>query len=344
MHIPDGYLSPSTSIVLITVCTPFLSKASNEAKKALNSKTIPLISLFSALSFIIMMLNIPLPGGTTGHAVGSVIASIILGPWVAMLTITVALIIQALFFGDGGILALGANIFNMAIAMPLIGFFVYHLLDKWSYGSIKRKIIFSAISGYIAINVAAFLTGFELGIQPILFHNSSGQSLFFPFNLSVSVPSMMIGHLTLAGLAEGIITGLTLSWIYKTNPDLIILKGKKFEISSKSYKWLYIFLGVLLFVTPLGILAPGTAWGEWGREELQNLGLGFMPAGFDKWSEIWRAPFPDYTAGFLKNPSVAYIFSGIFGVFTLVVVFLIPYLIHLLIKRMKQNHKNKYKN
>src|SRR5512135_2813998 len=128
MHIPDGYLSPETAAVLYAASAPFWWRASHKAKTLLRGRSVPLIGLFAAFSFVIMMFNVPLPGGTTGHAVGSTLTAIVLGPWAAVLTTTVALVIQALFFGDGGILAIGANVFNMGITMPFVGHFLYRAL------------------------------------------------------------------------------------------------------------------------------------------------------------------------------------------------------------------------
>lgn len=314
MHIPDGYLSPATSFTLYAASSPFLFKASREINRKLEAKIVPMVSLFSALSFIIMMFNVPLPGGTTGHAVGATLISIVLGPWIAMLSVTVALSIQALFFGDGGILSLGANIFNMAIVMTLAGYAIFSFLDHWSKNRIRRKIIFSAAAGYVAINLSALFTATELGLQPVLYHSSSGQALYFPFSLSVSIPAMMAGHLTVAGIAEALITGVSLSWIYRTNPELISSGSIRTKKSKSFLYWGVAILGLLIFISPLGLLAPGTAWGEWGRSELAKLGLGYIPAGYDKWTETWKAPLKNYNLPLLKNPGIGYIFSGFTGV------------------------------
>ena len=115
MHIPDGYLSPSTCGVLYVGAGAGWYAALKRLKRALLSRVIPLISVFAAFSFVVMMFNLPLPGGTTGHALGVTIAAIVLGPSGAILALSIALAIQALFFGDGGITTLGANCFNMAI-------------------------------------------------------------------------------------------------------------------------------------------------------------------------------------------------------------------------------------
>jgi cobalt/nickel transport system permease protein len=141
VHIPDGYLSPSTCAVLYAASAPFWYVASQKVKRLIAGRFVPLISVFAAFSFIIMMFNIPLPGGTTGHAVGASLVAIILGPWAAILAVSVALAIQALFFGDGGILAFGANAFNMAIAMPLVASAIYRTIagDTPDGGSRGRR-------------------------------------------------------------------------------------------------------------------------------------------------------------------------------------------------------------
>src|ERR1039457_6564656 len=125
MHIPDGYLSPSTCAGLAAAAAPFWYMALKRVKASLSARLIPLLSLFAAFCFVIMMFNLPLPGGTTGHAVGMGVAAIVLGPWAAILAVSIALVIQASFFGDGGITAIGANCFNMAIAGSLVAYWAY---------------------------------------------------------------------------------------------------------------------------------------------------------------------------------------------------------------------------
>ena len=128
MHIPDGYLSPSTCAVLYTGAVAGWYSALQRLKRVLLSRVIPLISVFAAFSFVVMMFNLPLPGGTTGHALGVTIAAIVLGPSGAILAVSIAIAIQALFFGDGGISTLGANCFNMAIVGSLVAYASYRLI------------------------------------------------------------------------------------------------------------------------------------------------------------------------------------------------------------------------
>ena len=118
MHIPENYLSPSTCGVLGAVMVPIWLLSIRKVKETVPREKLPLLGVAAAFSFLAMMFNVPLPGGTTGHAVGGTLIAILLGPYAACLSVSVALLIQALFFGDGGILAFGANSFNMAFALP----------------------------------------------------------------------------------------------------------------------------------------------------------------------------------------------------------------------------------
>ncbi|MBV8833148.1 MAG: energy-coupling factor ABC transporter permease, partial [Acidobacteriaceae bacterium] len=165
MHIPDGYLSPETCGVLYASSASFWYVAAQRVKRTLNTRFLPLISVFSAFSFVVMMFNLPLPGGTTGHAVGMGISSIVLGPWASILAISTALAIQALFFGDGGITALGANCFNMAIVGSLVAYGCYRVLSVGASLDSRRRVIAAGLAGYAAINIAALCAAVEFGLQ-----------------------------------------------------------------------------------------------------------------------------------------------------------------------------------
>src|SRR3981189_1311134 len=169
MHIPDGYLSPSTCAALYAGSTPFWVASLRKMKRRLNTQAVPLLSVFAAFSFVIMMFNLPLPGGTTGHATGVSIAAIVLGPWGAILSISIALMIQAVFFGDGGITAIGANCFNMAIAGSLASYVVYRAVARRAPLASPRRVIAAGLAGYCAINLSALFAAIEFGIQPMLY-------------------------------------------------------------------------------------------------------------------------------------------------------------------------------
>ncbi len=277
MHIPDGYLSPATAAVAYGVAMPFWYQASRRIKETLRGQSAPLIALFAAFSFTVQMLNIPIPGGTTAHAVGGTLVAVVLGPWAAVVGVSTALIIQALFFGDGGITAIGANSFNLAIALPLAGYAFYRLIAGKT-PSPRRRIVAATVGGYAGINVAALLTGIELGLQPLLW-SEGGKALYNPYGLQVTLPAMLLVHLTLAGFAEAALTGLAVAYLLRSHPSLF---GQGIAASShqlgKSGWSLVGMLGALVVLTPLGLLAPGGADFEWGAEELQGM-VGYLPSG-----------------------------------------------------------------
>jgi len=224
MHIPDGYLGPATCGFFYLVMLPIWTIASKIVKKTLSVKQVPMLAIGAAFSFVIMMLNIPIPGGTTGHAVGAVIVAILLGPWAACIAITVALVIQALLFGDGGITAIGANCFNMAFVMPFTGYYIYKAISyKTSVGS-KRRVVAAGIAGYVALNIAAGLTGLEFGLQPLLHHTASGQALYCPYGLKVALPVMLGEHLLIFGWVEAVVTALVIKYLQKNSSDLFIAR------------------------------------------------------------------------------------------------------------------------
>ncbi|WP_242975996.1 cobalt transporter CbiM [Desulfosporosinus sp. FKB] len=174
MHIPDGYLSPQTDAVLGLISASVLAAAAKKTSKTFSAKNIPLLSIGAAFSFTIMMFNVPIPDGTTAHAIGGSLLAILFGPWTAAIGVTIALVIQAIFFGDGGILALGANIFNMGIILPFVSYAIFSIIAGKSEISSKRRWIGAAIAGYIGLTVAAVSAGTEFGLQPLLFHSANG--------------------------------------------------------------------------------------------------------------------------------------------------------------------------
>ncbi len=213
MHIPDGYLSPATCGVMYAVSAPFWYLAVKRVRKTLTNRTVPVLAIFAAFSFVLMMFNVPIPGGTTAHAVGATLLAIVLGPWAAVLGVSVVLGIQALFFGDGGLLTFGANCFNMAIVMPLVGYFIYKVISSNSEATSPRRILGAVIGSYIGIVVASAVAGIELGIQPALFHAANGTPLYAPYGLSVALPAMVIAHLVVAGPVEAVVTGGVVAYL-----------------------------------------------------------------------------------------------------------------------------------
>lgn len=317
MHIPDNYLSPATCAVMGATMVPVWTKAVKKVKEEIPKAKIPMLGVGAAFSFLLMMFNVPLPGGTTGHAVGGTLIAVLLGPYAACISVTVALFIQALLFGDGGILAFGANCFNMAFVLPFLGYFVY----KFIKDNVKSKTgeYLGIIAGsYAGINMAALCAAIEFGIQPLLFKDSAGQALYCPYPLSVSIPAMIIPHLLVAGVVEVIFTVAIVTYIKKVSPGTI------YEGAKEKTKAIYGLILGLICLTPLGLLATGTAWGEWGTDEIKDVisggsSLGFVPKGMSKGFNF-STIMPDYAISGL--PEVAgYILSAIAGAAILIIFF-----------------------
>jgi cobalt/nickel transport system permease protein len=295
MHIPDGYLSPQTAGGLWAFMVPAWYWAGHKVKGTLNARQAPLVAIGAAFTFVIMMFNVPLPGGTTGHAVGGTLVAVVIGPWAAVIAISVALVIQALFFGDGGILALGANCFNMALVLPLTGYFSYRLLSKGAPRGSARRWLGAGIGAYVALNAAALLTALEFGLQGELFRAADGSALYSPYGLSTTIPAMLVPHLLVVGLIEGAVTSLVYVFLMRTNSPLLENYTVVRAAADGGIKLKPLVIGIILLLVfaPLGLLANGTAWGEWGSDEVGHE-VGYIPQGMERFSGLWGGLLPDY--------------------------------------------------
>lgn len=313
MHIPDGYLSPKTSAVFFAVMLPVWYIASRRVEAALKLKELPLLALCAAFTFVIMMFNIPIPGGSSGHMIGSVIVAIVLGPWAGVIALSLAVILQAFLFGDGGVTAIGANSFNMAFVMSFGGYYVYRAVAFGEPGVVRRSAA-AGVAAYIAVNLAALAVAIELGIQPMIASGLDGRPLYAPYPLSISIPAMMAPHLLFFGPVEALGTALVISYIHKTSGELLKTPG---------LKPLWAFLALLIILAPLGLLASGTPWGEWGKGEIKDI-VGYVPEGMERFGDLWNGILPGYAMpGFESRlgSTAFYIISALIG--SLAVVFII---------------------
>jgi len=323
MHIPDGYLSPATCAVGYVGMLPIWATAVKKVKKTLNSKLIPLMVIGSAFSFVIMMFNVPIPGGTTAHAVGGGILAVLLGPWAAAICVSTALAIQALMFGDGGIFCYGFNCFNMAVVIPFVTWFIYQRMAGKTEVTSSKRWIWGAIGSYIAINVAACCNGTELGLQPLLFHTAQGVPLYCPYPIWVSVPAMLLAHALMAGPVEAIVTGLVTRYFQVTNPSVIVdqIAAKVEPVKAAFNKLWFVIIGLIVLV-PLGLLAPGGAFGEGSADDIKAA-LGYVPAGLAALGDRYHALLQDYgvpnspfsaDAPDLFHQSVGYYVAAVVGI------------------------------
>ncbi|MEM2439785.1 MAG: energy-coupling factor ABC transporter permease [Candidatus Bathyarchaeia archaeon] len=217
MHIPDGYVSPEVSIVMGIVSAFLLVVCWKKAKAAYPKSFASLLAVSSAFVFVAQMINFPITYGTSGHLVGGTLLSVILGPYPAVLSMTIVLLMQALFFADGGISALGANIFNMAVIGGLSFFMVKLIVGNSTQG--KRFALGVFVASWLSVVLGALACGLEIGVSPI-FSQAGG--------IAVTVPAMLFWHV-LIGLAEATITTTFITQLYRLQPavlnGLALLKG-----------------------------------------------------------------------------------------------------------------------
>jgi cobalt/nickel transport system permease protein len=370
VHIPDGYLAPAFSVGMGVLTAPAWVIATRRVRNVLNQRTVPLLAIFAALCFTIMMFNVPVPGGTTAHGVGGTLVAIVLGPAAAAIVVSTALILQALFFGDGGVLAIFANCFNMGVVLPVVGYYTYRLIAGRAPLLSTRRAWAAGIGAYVGITAAALLVGIELGLQPVLF-NADGRPLYSPYGLQAAVPAMLAAHMFGASIVEGIITGLGLAYLQQHHPEYLsslrrvvggsaaiatgearsrpmwqlfgggvaVLAavflvagwitgggnlGNAFGADWAAVDWagvatvlLIVMVLALLLVplawfalprgiravgtayvavavlTPIGLIAPGFAFGEASTGDLQKQ-FGYVPQGLQDLSGVFSAPFSGY--------------------------------------------------
>jgi cobalt/nickel transport system permease protein len=225
MHIPDGYLSPQTYVPCYLISAAFLSIGLKKIRTEVSSRHIPYFAMAATFAFLIQMFNIPVPGGTTGHAVGAAVVALLLGPWTGVVAVSVVLIIQALVFGDGGITAIGANSLTMAIVMPFTATWIFRLVKGRSRTG-RRVMIAAFVAGYISLLAAAIGAAILFGIQPLIASGPDGRPLYAPYPLSVALPVMALEHMFVFSIIEGLITALLVNYFLKNEPDAIFaLKG-----------------------------------------------------------------------------------------------------------------------
>ncbi|MEI9970565.1 MAG: energy-coupling factor ABC transporter permease [Ignavibacteriota bacterium] len=204
----------------------------------------------------------------------------------------------------------------------------------------------AGVAGYVAINFSALLAAIEFGIQPLLYKDASGAPLYCPYPLSIAIPAMMIGHLTIAGLAELAVSAGVVAFLQRSDLSLLRTTAGKVRESGegvpqptppKSLRPLWAGLAILCVLTPLGILAAGSAWGEWmasdyadasARHQIAAASLhheapAHAPAGLERLSSVWTAPFARYAPPYIRGAAFGYLLSGMFGAGLIVVGFLL---------------------
>ncbi len=205
MHIPDGFISPITYIPAYAASACLWSIASKKVE--IDSQNLSFLATLSALSFVFMMIAIPLPGGTSAHLSGIALLALIFGPWLSFVAASLVLVVEALIFGEGGITTLGINILAIAFIGSFSSYYVYKVLKK------RNETLAIFLAGWVGVNLSAIFIALILGIQPII-ASIEGKPLFFPFDIKTTTLAIVIPHL-LIGLAEGAVTVILYRFLKK---------------------------------------------------------------------------------------------------------------------------------
>lgn len=295
LHIPDGFLSVLVSILAWIISIIIIGYALRRVSQDLQERQVPMMGVLAAAIFAGQMINFAVAGGTSGHLMGAALATILMGPWAAILIMTSVVSIQALVFQDGGLLVLGANIFNMAIVGVAVAYMVFKSVQKIA-GNSRKGIL---ISGFSAAWVSIFMAALAVALQLI----ASGTS---PARLVIPA---MAGIHALIGIGEGLITAGALTFLLAVRPDLI--RQEELRFVENRFVWVIglLLVVVLLLAAPLASTRPDGL--EWVAEQ-----AGFLDQA--------RAPLyeliPDYLMPGVTNDSVATIAAGLLGILIIFVL------------------------
>jgi cobalt/nickel transport system permease protein len=208
MHIPDGFLSPSVSLFTWIIAVVLIGLSLKKVRSHYAEKAVPLMGVCAAFIFAAQMINFPIPGGTSGHLLGGTLAGILLGPWAGSLVMAVVFIVQALFFQDGGLTVLGANIVNMGLIGTFGGYYLYLAIRKaLGFNTWRGMAIAVAVAAWTSVVVASLVCALELALSGTV-------------PPSVAFFAMLSWHI-LIGIGEAVITVFAVSYIWRTRPDLL---------------------------------------------------------------------------------------------------------------------------
>jgi cobalt/nickel transport system permease protein len=302
VHIPDGFLDTKTAVAAGALAAAGLGVALRRARLHLPPRRVPLLGLTAAFVFAAQMINFPVAGGTSGHLIGAVLAAVLLGPSAAVIVISAVLIVQCLMFADGGISALGANIFNMGVIGGVGGWAVYHVVSRVVKG-LFGCVVAAAFAAWCSTVMASVACAGELASSHTV-------------RWAVALPAMAGVHM-LIGIGEGLITALVLVAIARTRPELVQPDGV--AEPRRSYGAIVAFggliaLGLALFVSPLASRWPdGLDW----TAEL----LGFKEKAV---APMVPAPMPDYQMPLFHWTTLGTSLAGAVGT---IVVFALAWLL-----------------
>lgn len=291
MHIPDGFLDTKTAVTAATLAATGVGFSLRRVRREMNPRTAPLMGLAAAFVFVAQMLNFPVAGGTSGHLMGAVLAAVLLGPGAAVVVLTAVLVVQSLLFADGGILALGANVFNMAVVGSVGGYAIYALVWRLVGGE-RGRLLAAAFAAWCSTVLASLLCAGELAWSGMVSWN-------------LAFPAMANVHMII-GVGEGLITAMVIAAVGRARPDLLRspshgpINGSSLDIIVYG---IVLTAGVLIFVVPFA-----SPWPDGLEKMAATLGFeshALPPPVF--------SPLADYRAPGIGSTAMATVMAGAIG-------------------------------
>ncbi|MBI2434856.1 MAG: energy-coupling factor ABC transporter permease [Candidatus Hydrogenedentes bacterium] len=292
MHIPDGFLDIKTAATCGALALTGVGVALHTVRRTLPERRVPLVGLAAAFVFAAQMLNFPVGGGASGHLMGSVLAVVLLGPSAAVLVMTAVLVLQCFMFADGGVTALGANVFNMALVSTFTGYAVYRLLCRLGPDTPRTRLMATAFAAWSSTVAAALACAGELAL--------SGTILW-----ALVSPTMLGSHMFI-GIGEGLITTLVVAAIARTRPELLGARqgpGQAGGYVEFTVYGLLVALGLVIFVAPFASPSP------------DGLERAAATLGFEQQTAATRiaSPLNDYAVAGLDTTALSTILAGGIG-------------------------------
>jgi cobalt/nickel transport system permease protein len=209
MHIPDGFIAPQMFVPSYVAAASAWAYGLRRVKRTIREETIPLMAVVTALAFVLSMIAVPLPGGTSVHATGIGLLAALFGVWASFLAVSLVLLLQALLFGMGGITSFPVNALAMGLVGSAAGCLSLALLRRWNV----RVALFA--TGWIAVVASSIVVALALGAQPHIAHRANGEPLFFPFGFRITLPAVVLPHLAV-GVGEGVLTLLVYEFVSRS--------------------------------------------------------------------------------------------------------------------------------
>lgn len=289
MHIPDGFLDTKTAITTAVLSAVAVGGALRHARHSIPPRSIPLMGLAAAFVFAAQMLNFPVAAGTSGHLMGALLSAVLLGPSGGILVMTAVLVVQSLLFADGGLVALGANVLNMAVVATLAGYGVFRLMIRVLTGD-RGRVVAVAFASWCSTVVASLLCAGELAW--------SGAAPW-----EAAFPAMANVHMII-GIGEALITSLVIVGLARARPELLRLGTSPVPFGSGIVYGLVFLVALAVFVSPFA-----SPWPD-GLEHVA------ASVGFDQRAaaqSLQHAPMADYRIPGIGSPAAATVLAGAAG-------------------------------